>query len=272
MDRPPDTLATAFPDFRFRTPDGHTELAVADAAAGTGTRPSRVTDLLMALCEGPGGTRLARRDIGCIPAAGREWLLQRAAECFGERRNWFEIPCAACGGLFDVEVSLGRSPRTDPGPGFPVAEVVTSLGSRRFEAPNGFHEEALAAKRRQGDPRRVFASLCGLSPEAEAEAIRFDVEDLVRIDRALENVSPDIADGIVTACPDCGQQRAGRIDPLTYAFPTPATVLQEVHLLAGAYGWSETAILDLSVARRSAYATLIRTERHDRHPGRRGQR
>lgn len=260
MDRAPETLAEAFPPERYRTLDGHAELAVAEAAGSAGSRPARVTTILAALCEGFGEVSADRGTARRVSAAGREWLLQRAALRFCGQWGWYEAPCDTCGAHFDLRLSLTDIPRAGAGAGFPVAEVSTSLGRRRFEAPNGGHEEALAGMRDE-DPRRAFAALCGLSEEAEAEAIRLDLHDLARIDAALEAVSPDVADSVDVVCPDCGSASHVRIDPLTFAFPRVETLLREVHMIASAYRWTEPEILDLPVARRRAYAELIRAER-----------
>ncbi|TDR56529.1 hypothetical protein DFP85_10341 [Halomonas ventosae] len=261
MDRAPETLARAYPPARYRALDGHAELAVAEAAGSAGSRPARVTTILAALCAGFGEVSADRGTARRVSAAGREWLLQRAALRFRGQWDWYEAPCDACGARFDLRLSLTDIPHVDAGPGFPVAEVSTSLGRRRFEAPNGGHEEALAGMRDVEDPRRVFAALCGLSEAAEAEAIRFDLHDLARIDAALEAVSPDVADSVDAVCPYCGSASKARIDPLTFAFPGVETPLREVHLIASAYRWTEPEILDLPVARRRAYAELIRAER-----------
>ncbi len=267
MTRPVETLPDAFPAARFRRLDGHAELAVAEAASAPRARPARVTAVLAALCVDLGGAPADAAAARRVSSAGREWLLSRAALRFGAERDWFEAPCEACGARFDVQVAMAEAPRTPPSSGFPVAEVETSLGRRRFESPNGMHEEVFA-RRREGDPRRVFAALCGLSREAEAEAIRFEPADLARIDAGLEAVSPEIADGVDVVCPECGGAGRVRIDPLAFAFPSPEDVLREVHLLAAAYRWSEEAILDLPVARRRAYAGLVRADRRNGFPGR----
>ena len=203
MARPASTLPEDFPKPVFRPLDGHVEIAVAEAAEARMARPRRVTAILAAMCarlgSAEGGADSARR----VSAAGREWLLQRAGLEFFRGTRWFEAPCPGCGARFDLELDLTAVPQGRAGAGFPVIEVETSLGARRFEAPNGHHEEAFAA-RRDGDARRIFAGLCGLADEAAAEVARFEAADLERIDAALEAVSPEIADGVNAACPDCG--------------------------------------------------------------------
>ncbi|MEM7505592.1 MAG: hypothetical protein AAF415_02515 [Pseudomonadota bacterium] len=265
MTRARQTLRDAFPEARFRPLDGLVELGVAEAASDARSRPARVTEVLSLIYED-----LAPDNARRVASAGREWLLQKAATQFQGAQRWFETTCTTCGTPFDLEVHLDQVPRAEPGPDFPVADVVTSLGPRQFEAPNGGHEEAFAEVEAD-DPRRVFAALCGISDVAEAEAIRFTDADLAGIDAALEATSPEIADGVDTICPACHASTLTRIDPLGFAFPKPAAILAEVHLLAQTYGWGEAEILALPITRRQSYASLIRRDRGVRapRPGRR---
>ena len=260
MLRGAETMATAFPSARLRRLDGHVELAVAESAGAVGSRPSRVTAIIAALYREIGGEPVTAVTARRISAAGREWLLQRAARRFFGAAQWYETVCDSCGASFDLQLSLDAIPHAEPGPGYPVAKVMTSIGQRLFEVPNGRHEEAYAAAGGK-DARRVFAALCGLSADAEAEAIRFDEVDLLRIDAGLEAVSPEIADGVDVVCPDCGIHGHARVDPLGFAFPNVGDVLGEVHTIAAAYHWSEEAILDLPLPRRRAYVELIRAGR-----------
>jgi len=259
MARPSTTLPVDFPEPSFRVLDGHAEIAVAEAAEASLSRPRRVTAIISALCERLGAYPVDEDQARRLSSAGREWLLQRSGLRFFGGNGWFEAPCRHCGARFDIDLSLAEVPTSPAGTGFPEIEVETSLGLRLFEAPNGAHEEQLSL-RSDGDPRRALAALCGLSDAAASEAARFGEEDLDRIDAALEAVSPDIADCLDVACPECGESVEVRIDPLEFAFPRSDTILREVHEIAGSYHWSEHAILDLPSSRRRTYAALVRSE------------
>ena len=268
MDRAPATLPAAFPRAQPRMLDGETELAVAEAVLAGTSRPAKVTAIIAAVYE-----RLDQQTVDCdtarrVSSAGREWLLQRAALRFYVANDWFEARCADCGTRFDLHLSIADIPCVEPGAGFPTVALKTSLGRRMFEVPNGTHEEAFAA-RRDADPRRAFAALCGLSEESEEDAVRFSERDLVKIDEALEAASPEVADSVAANCPECETAMQARIDPLTFAFPRREEVLQEVHLLATNYRWSEREILALPMARRRAYAQLIHADHASSYPTRR---
>lgn len=257
MDRAPATLSAAFPRAQPRPLDGETELAVAEAVAAGRSRPARVTAVIAAMYVRLEQQTVDRDVARHVSSAGREWLLQRAALRFYGANDWYEAICSDCGARFDLRLSIADIPCVAPGDGFPTVELETSLGQRAFEVPNGAHEEAFAA-RQDTDPRRAFAALCGLSAQAECDALQFSERDLARIDAALEAASPEVADSVTARCPECGTAEQVRIDPLTFAFPQRDEILQEVHLLASAYRWSEHEILALPLARRRSYADLIR--------------
>lgn len=256
MERSPETLAVDFPEPRLRALDGDGELAVAEAAEADIARPQRVTAIIATLYEAiddePCDATLVRR----LSIGTRKWLLQHAARRFGSHARWFEAHCSACSAPFDLECDLAHASRTAARAGFPVVEIATSLGPRKFEAPNGGHEECIADMQ-AADPRRALAGLCGLGAVAQEDASRFTEDDLALIDDALEQLSPDVADGVDAACPECGHRAHFIIDPLDFAFPPARSVLRDVHALAHAFGWSERDILALPVARRRAYVAMV---------------
>lgn len=257
MARSARTFAVDFPEPLFRPINGHVEIRVAEATESPLPRAQRVTTILAAMCERLAGQPTDEEQVRSVSAAGREWLLQQSALQFFHGTNWFEASCTACGERFDFELPLAAVPRGPAGRGFPEVKVRTSRGIRHFEAPNGHHEEAMAAQR-DGDPRRTFATLCSLADEAANDTELFVEDDLQRIDAALEAISPDIADGVDVVCPSCGEPTRIRIDALTFAFPRSESILREVHVIASAYRWSEADILALPSQRRRAYAALIR--------------
>jgi hypothetical protein len=115
----------------------------------------------------------------------------------------------------------------------------------------------LAAVAGCDDPRRAFAALCGLADSADDDARRFLAADLERIDAALEELSPQVADRVDACCPNCGATTQALLDPLGCVSSNGSAVLRDVHVIARAYGWDEAAILALPSARRRGYCSLI---------------
>lgn len=267
--RPAVTHPSAFPAHRLRALTGETEFALARAAAGGRPRALRVTDVLAAGLEG-----LSRDQARALSAGSRAWLLQQLAGSLrGGGEDWFEGRCEHCGALFDLAFDLGALPAKPPEAGFPAVTVETSAGPRRFEIPNGFHEEALAVSPEAGEAaQRRFVALAGLDDDAQAFAAAATADDLACIDAALEAASPEAAEETRCQCPGCGEVTEARVDPLAFAFPREAELIGEIHQMAGAYHWSERDILALPTSRRRRYLELIGAERHTRVPGRAGGR
>ena len=255
--RASQTLAVAFPSHEPYPLTGALELAIAESLASGASRPERVTRVLGTVFRRISGQGATPSRVRCLTSGAREWLLQRAAGLFWADTGWFQAKCVRCDADYDVPTVLARAPRKPAGAGFPVVTVHTSLGPRTFEVPNGLHEEQLA-RSPGSDPVRTLLAHCGLSERAGSDAQDFTADDVARIEAALEEVSPEVADEVVTACPSCRAETRARIDPLAFAFPGLTTLLREVHAIAATYHWAEDAILALPSHRRRGYARLAR--------------
>ncbi|GJL53845.1 MAG: hypothetical protein NPIRA02_09770 [Nitrospirales bacterium] len=267
MVRAMNNSTAAFPTTELRPLNGTTELAVAEATAQPGSRPQKVSCVLNAIFATIGEERVTLAVVRQLPCGTREWLLQQAAQYFYPDVRWFESHCTHCGHPYDLSLNLADAASYQPESDVLQVEVETSLGMRSFFIPNGAHEEAFAKAGPIGDPRRRFAALCGLSEQAEKEAMQFDEDDIVHIDHAIEAASPDVSVETTMTCPFCGKSTTARIDPLLFAFPHEGTILQETHLIAMAYGWPHDQILGLKVRHRSALAAMIaRDYRQTRRP------
>ncbi len=258
-DRAAETLAVVFPPTEPRPLTGEVELSVAEAVARGRTRPQQVTGVLAAVFARVGD---APSEVPLLRALGsgvREWLLQQAALRFWRGSGWFEAECTSCGALYDAPAELRDAPRGQAGAGYPVVAVETSLGPKRFEAPNGRHEEALA--RLSGAPGlRDMVALCGLAETAHEDARCYTEGDLARIADRFDTICPDVADQLSLTCPSCGAPTEARLDPLTFAFPSLRDLMREVHVIAKTYHWQEADILALPADRRRTYADMIRAE------------
>lgn len=86
-----------------------------------------------------------------------------------------------------------------------------------------------------------------------------------RIDRALSAMAPQLESSVGGTCPSCGHEVSLRFDPVVYTLSelrdSFSALYYDIHLLASAYGWPETAILALPRQRRRRLATLVEEER-----------
>jgi rubredoxin len=82
-----------------------------------------------------------------------------------------------------------------------------------------------------------------------------------QIEGALESADPWADLSLAFQCPACGRDGEAGFDVASYLWEevdvSARQLLNEVHLLAQAYGWSEAEILALSPARRSAYLARV---------------
>ena len=203
----------------LRAPTGAFELALAEAAAGGGTRPARVTAVLVASLVRVGETNVTVELAQRLSAGTREWLLQQVASSFRPAEDWYETNCAACGQRYDLGIAIAALPRKEPGPSFPTVTVETSRGPRRFEVPNGSVEQHLAAGRRTGDAaRRAILAGIGLDDDAAAFARDADATDLDRIDAALEEAAPEPPTSPAPSAPTA----ASRPKPAWSPLPSPS--------------------------------------------------
>jgi hypothetical protein len=81
-----------------------------------------------------------------------------------------------------------------------------------------------------------------------------------RMETAMEALAPNLAGSLQSVCPGCRGLLRIAFDPQRYVLrelrQRAAFVLEEVHLIASRYGWSERQILELPQPRRARYAEL----------------
>lgn len=118
----------------------------------------------------------------------------------------------------------------------------------------------LAALPAFGDPvegARALASRCQISGKGGD----WSVEDLETIGQSLAEADPQAETLLELACPSCRHAWTEVFDILQVVWEEIETrakgLLQEVHLLASAYGWVEAEVLSLSEARRQDYLGMV---------------
>ena len=191
-------------------------------------------------------------------------ILRFRAAQFGTELQVFDR-CPHCQGNVEFAIQTGEIlPATDPLP----AERGVSAGdwSVRFRLLTGgdwlqsFNSEGAeaieAGKRLLG--RAILQVRRGPNeaaaeemPDAAWEAL---AEALVQADSASEIV-------FHLHCPSCGERWESPLEPADFVWreinAACRRLLRQIHVLASAYGWSESEILRLSHERRASYLHLI---------------
>lgn len=164
-----------------------------------------------------------------------------------------EADCTACGTGNSLVFSASDLPRE---PVVPPALDGTALRALRPADLIALEERSL-----QGEPALalLLAAASGMD-EADA-AMRLEGPDRDAVIAALESAASGLGIEIGSACTACGAAMVLPLDVATFVdgeLRNRATrLMDEVHLIATAYHWSEDGILSLPFARRQGYLRRI---------------
>jgi hypothetical protein len=202
-------------------------------------------------------------DLAQLSIGRRDALLLAARERIFGTRLALTGRCPRCGERLELDLSVAEL----------LAAAPTGAEDRLLEARWGDWRvtfrlpdsaDLLAASASRSDPRRELLARClldaseGGAPRATADAPDELVE---RAQAAMLAADPLAEIRLDMACPACGHEWTPLFDPLAYFWEEIGNwaggILQEVHLLARAYGWREADILALSPSRRRAYLQLV---------------
>ncbi len=228
-----------------------------DEQAVIGTDVHQACDLLDRLladapdtCVGPGGA--AR-----LTVAERDRLLASVyRDSFGDQVAAIAT-CAVCGDRFDLGFAL--TALVDTVQPVPLKREVRLEDGTRLRVPTGEDEQAVVSL-----PTTTAAeTLLSRCVVVESAAGGADV-DLAAAARLFEEAAPVLDLELEAPCPECGGDNAVHFniqDLLLGALVREhPRLLGEIHLLARAYGWNPTEILELPRTDRRALVGLLERE------------
>jgi hypothetical protein len=190
-------------------------------------------------------------------------LLALHARAFGERLDGF-VCCPACGEA--LEVSLGEAEVRA------LLAAEPTLGEDHL-AIDGFElrlrpvtcadlEVASGAADADG-ARRVLIERCVLAARLGGDVVEPNAlpEDVVAaLASRLAALDPQAEISLAVSCPECEHVWRADLDAASFLWRrislAARELLEEVHVLASAYGWTEAEIFALSRRRRRAYLEL----------------
>jgi len=238
----------------LRPPSGHEEEWLARHAGMPSA--ARVTWLLTAclvsLDDHPVTSDLVRQ----LLVADRDYLiLQLRRLTLGENIQAV-IPCPVCSNKIDVsfrvsDVPVEARPQT-------ASSYTLQLSDRNvsFRLPTGGDQEALLRTKAE-DAAAELLRRCILD-EGGRQLSADESDTLIDF---MERVAPQFDLELDLKCPECSQQFVAPFDTTAFFFEEMALngkeLLQEIHVLAFYYHWSETEILRLERDRRRAYLRLL---------------
>ncbi len=190
-------------------------------------------------------------------------LLELYQYLFGSNLKAY-IECNECGGALDLEfaiddfgfASMGHLPETH--------SVSQKNITAQVRLPNSYDLTALECVDNIEDGRRILFSQCVLELHKGDVAIVLDQlneEELDLLEEAIFQLDPRMEIVFDLQCPHCAYKWQSPLELgsfLWLEFDAYARqLLENVHLLAISYGWSESDILAMSQKRRHFYLQRI---------------
>ena len=205
--------------------------------------PARALRLLAWALPGQDTEALADLDLG-----QRDWhLLRLRRHLFGSRVSG-RGQCPHC--TADIEVEFDIRDVQDDTP-LPPGPLYTDAGGRQFRLPRCRDLVAAVRSRDLASTELELFRRCALAPD-QVNAADFD-----DVDQGLSALAAERQLQLALACEVCGGQWNLGFDPGAFLWEEidarAMALLDDVHRLARAYGWSERAILALGESRRAAY-------------------
>jgi len=195
-----------------------------------------------------------RAALAALPVGRRDSLLFRLREAVvGARlRGMADCPKCHC----RVEFTLKTDTMcTDPPP---ATEHAVKLAGRRkrvwFRLPDSFDLAHAAVCRDIKTARAELARRCMLKEAAAPALTEPEIEQLAA---AVEDADPQAETLLELRCPECANEWPAVLDIASFFWQELSAMsrdmLEDVAVLARAYGWSEGEILAMSPARRRLY-------------------
>lgn len=200
-------------------------------------RPRRERALILAaLVSDTGGPHLADLPVGEVDLR----LLDLRERCFGALLDCL-VECPDCGDELDASVDVAELR-------FPVSEEgarEVSVGGRSLMVRAITTRDLLLTGDRPSLIRRCVVSGA------------VDDDGLGLVENVLDQLDPQAAPTVELDCPSCHCSWAAPFDVVEFVWDevdrTARRTLNDVHVLASAYGWREGDVLALTPVRRSYY-------------------
>lgn len=192
-----------------------------------------------------------------------ELLIAMHRSLAGDRLNLM-VDCPACAQRLEFVFDAGALGSDEPAPR--GAETVIAGENWRVRiralcardlglaANAGSLETAAQRLWRQA----VLAAEIDGTPTA-AEELADDAR--ARVADAMSDIDPNSEIRLALSCPECGRRWVSLLDVASVVFAEVALqgrrVMEEVHSIASAYGWSESEILSMNPQRRRYYLELL---------------
>lgn len=241
--------------FKLVSSDGWTDMQLYELLADADSQPHWVSEAILLVLEQLANTVPSIEQVRSLCLADRQaialaWRLQTQ-----QAEQWVSHYCGACGEIFDISIPMDGLPFSPAGEGFPFARLHVNGQELIVRVPDGDDLEALAQISDAQSAREHLAQRVIV----ERESINFSLteKEILSIEAAIESIVPELATEITSDCPECGAANTLLFDPYEGLVKEIDPLLDDVHLIAQAYHWTENEILSLPEIRRQQYLQRI---------------
>lgn len=181
-------------------------------------------------------------------------LMRWRQEVFGTRLSvWAD--CPACGERMELELDSTQLPPMTPAP------AIVEVAGQRFRCPSSRDLAQIAGYTDVDQAANLLLQACAES-SLGLPSDQLDLRHLREaVENAIETADPWADLSVLFQCPACEQRDEACFDVARFVWEDidarARHLLNDVHLLAQAYGWSEPQILALSDTRRAAYLARV---------------
>lgn len=196
-------------------------------------------------------------ELARLPIGRRDALLLDLRQATFGRSVEAMVRCPGCAQTLEAECTTDELRAAEPRVEEPGVVIV---GAERvaYRLPDSLDLLEAGGAATLDAARRVICERC-LEPREDGAA--WSEEMITAVAAAMAADDPQAAQTLTLDCPDCGANITTPWDVTTYFWSEldawAVRVLEEVHVLASAYGWTEDVILALTLARRRMYLDLV---------------
>jgi hypothetical protein len=187
-------------------------------------------------------------------------LLELREALFGEHLTGL-VACPRCAEQVELELST-RELQVEPPRGVDLT-LLAGEHEVQLRLPDSRDLLAVAAAGAAGAPALLFER-CVVSARIGAQAAdagALPPHVVAEAGRRLAQADPQADVQFAVTCPACGHAWSAPFDVVPFVWAEldawAGRLFADVHALACAYGWTESEILALSPARRSAYLDMV---------------
>jgi hypothetical protein len=207
-------------------------------------------------------TGLTTTDLDTLTLGERDrMLLQLRERLFGGRLDCV-LDCPSCGQRLELSLAMSRLLEVPVGAATLDVEAEPYRVRCRLLRPKDLVDAAATGN--QDAARTLLVRRCVLNAERDGRPTSVDElpdQVLSAVAAAVAEADPLADVRLPIVCAECGAGSVRRLDIVTYLWEElgarVARLLDDVHVLARAYGWAEDDILSLTPSRRRAYVDRV---------------